>query len=594
MKRLARELPEPRQVRVDGCVIEPIVTLHERLHVIVLHVDDQEAERRQIARRHRNQRRAEAQQVQQAPGQQGARAAEGHERVVARVEPALDADLSDRVRLVPRGDFENSLGGPQRIETDRVSDPREPALGGVAIERDLTAEEPRRNAAEGQVRVGRRRLVPAPAIAHRAGIGARAARPDLERAVPRDPRDAAAAAPDGDDVDHRHLDRESAHGALGGELGRAAFDQAHVGTGTADVRREHALDARGGRDGARPERAGRGAAEHRRDRVACDLVRGDHAAIRLHHVERGGGSELVIELLLNRADVDGDARLHERVDQRRDRALVLTVFRQDLGRDRHVRRGMLALEHRAHAPLVLGIRVRVDEADADVRDPVPHEPPRDLDGHRLVERAHDAARDVESLRHLAHVMERHDPLRLHPEIGIAVALRDRLPRDLEDVTEPLRGDETESRELLVKQRVGCDGRAVRDGRHGSAAGEVEDLADPCRHADRRVVHGRRGLRRDDLAGRLVQRDDVGEGAPGVDADAERALHAGESLPGTSDGARPALLCVSQCLEHARSSGSTSCRPRRRRKSSSGPVRSSVTAIPCSASRTRSRSVATST
>src|SRR5205085_11031124 len=82
--------------------------------------------------------------------------AEGDERVIARVEAPLHADLADRVGLIPRRDLENPLRRPQRVEAEGPAETRQAALRGVAIERDLAAEQMRRDASQHEVRVGGR------------------------------------------------------------------------------------------------------------------------------------------------------------------------------------------------------------------------------------------------------------------------------------------------------------------------------------------------------------------------------------------------------------------------------------------------------
>src|SRR5262245_12410754 len=58
MKRLAGQSFETVQMRVHRGMVQPIVTLNERLDVVVLHVDDEQTERREIRGRGRDQRRS--------------------------------------------------------------------------------------------------------------------------------------------------------------------------------------------------------------------------------------------------------------------------------------------------------------------------------------------------------------------------------------------------------------------------------------------------------------------------------------------------------------------------------------------------------
>src|SRR5437667_252459 len=82
--------------------------------------------------------------------------------------------------------------------------------------------------------------------------------------------------------------------------------------------------------------------------------------------------------------------------------------------------GVLALEDGAHALLVLGVCVGVDEAHADGVDALVPEPARRRDGGRFVERAQDLAAKIQALGDLAHQVERNDALRLDPEVRVAV------------------------------------------------------------------------------------------------------------------------------------------------------------------------------
>jgi hypothetical protein len=260
--------------------------------------------------------------------------------------------------------------------------------------------------------------------------------------------------------------------------------------------------------------------------MAHHLAGRDHAAVGLHHLDGHSGPELGLEACADPLHVAGDATLGERVDQCRHRALVLPVFRPHLGGDRHVRLGMLPRENVPHALLVRRVGVAVEKADADRRDALPPAPAGHLDRRRLVELPQDLTLVAHALGNLAHPLNRHDPLRLHPEVGVPIALGHALPRDLENVPEPLGRHQPEAVEPLLEERVGGDRRPVRDRRHCSrrCAGEAEDLPDPLQHGERRVVGGGRRLGGEDLAGRLVHRDDVGERAAGVDPDPQAPSH----------------------------------------------------------------------
>src|SRR5713226_7730707 len=56
-------------------------------------------------------------------------------------------------------------------------------------------------------------------------------------------------------------------------------------------------------------------------------------------------------------------------------------------------------------------------------------------------------------------------IRLHPEIGISIALRHRLPRDLQDVPEARVDDQAERLDLALQQRVSGNLGDVRSAGH---------------------------------------------------------------------------------------------------------------------------------
>ena len=111
--------------------------------------------------------------------------------------------------------------------------------------------------AEHEMGVRDGRLDAAAAVADGAGQGARALRPDGERARVEDAGDRAAARADRDHVDHRQADRPAADAAVGGEARLAAGDQADVGGGAADVDADQVRVPAAGADIGRADRARR-------------------------------------------------------------------------------------------------------------------------------------------------------------------------------------------------------------------------------------------------------------------------------------------------------------------------------------------------
>ena len=113
-----------------------------------------------------------------------------------------------------------------------------PSRARATFSANATADERRRNAAEDQIGVGDGRLVAAVRIAHRAGLGAGAARPDFEMPLARDPGNRTAAGADGLDIDHRHAHRKAPDRAAVGDARLGVLDQAEIGRGAAGVERD--------------------------------------------------------------------------------------------------------------------------------------------------------------------------------------------------------------------------------------------------------------------------------------------------------------------------------------------------------------------
>ena len=370
------------------------------------------------------------------------------------------------------------------------------------------------------MRVGDRGPVTAVRVAHRARVGAGRPGADLEGALGRQPGDRAAARADGDHVDHRDLRRVLADAALGGQRRLTVDDDRDVGGGAAAVAGQHPVEAGRAGDQRGAQGAGGRAGQHRGDRLVDHLGGAQHAAVALHHVERHAGRELV-QPAADVADVGAHPGLHRGVDQRGHRALVLAVLAQHLAGDAHDGVGVLLAEDGEHPLLVRVVGVGVQEADADRADAGGAEEPGRRPRLRLVERADLGAGVVQPAAHGAHQVGRDDPWRLHPEVAVAVPVGHRLAGDLQHRLVALGGDEADPVQLALEQLVGGHRRPVADrgDRRPVHRHQVQDLPQSGEEALGRVGGRRRRLRRPHLAGLLVHGDDVGEGAPGVDADA---------------------------------------------------------------------------
>jgi hypothetical protein len=118
-----------------------------------------------------------------------------------------------------------------------------------------------------------------------------------------------------------------------------------------------------------------------------------------------------------------------------------------------------------------------------------------------------------------------DPVRLDPEVGVAITVRHRLAGDLQDELEALGGNKAEPADLAFKQLVGRDRRAVAHRHDGGRvrASQPEYLGQPGDEALRRVGWRRRRLSYGQLAGALVVGHHIGECPAGVDAYPDMAL-----------------------------------------------------------------------
>jgi hypothetical protein len=264
------------------------------------------------------------------------------------------------------------------------------------------------------------------------------------------------------------------------------------------------LDTEGRPPSARPR-------HHRRDRALGDDRRRHRAAIALHD-EQLAREAAAGELALQAGDVAVQDRLDRGIDRRRRAALVLAV----LGDDGVPRRDVVVRPQGAHdlrrPLLVRRVQVAVQEVDHHALGAEPEQGPRRGGHGGLVESDEDPAFRVDALVDL----EAQAPLDEGDEAALeAVRRRPRPAAELEDVAEALRRDQADARDLALEHGVGRRRRAVHDGIERSRLdlGRVERGEDP----EGLVVDGGRHLGEADLAGRVVDEDEVGEGAADVDA-----------------------------------------------------------------------------
>ena len=219
-------------------------------------------------------------------GVQRPRAAEGDEPEVARVVAALDRHDAQRGVHVLVGDVDDRLRGGHGVDAQPLGDRRHGPLGRLDVERQAPAElGPAREPAEHDVGVGDRRLRPAASVAGGPGIGARAARADLERAGEVQVGDRAAAGAHAVDVGAAGLELVVAELrlALDGDL--AVTAQRDVGRRPAHVEREDVRHAHAAREVRRAHRPAGRAGERDVDRPLLRGPSAHRAAVGAHDVQ---------------------------------------------------------------------------------------------------------------------------------------------------------------------------------------------------------------------------------------------------------------------------------------------------------------------
>ena len=218
---------------------------------------------------------------------QGARAAEGQEREVARIVTTLDRDEADRADHVIVDDRKDAARGRIDAHPERLGDTgSHRAASLLLVEREAAAEQERRKVPENEMGVGDGRLVAAAPIAGGPGRRPGALRADREHAACRDARDRAAAGPDGDEIDHGQPHRPAGDLSVHGQPRPAVVDESDVGRGAADVDADKVPEPGARAREACPDRSRRGSGEGRLDRRPAYRARARHPAARLHQEER--------------------------------------------------------------------------------------------------------------------------------------------------------------------------------------------------------------------------------------------------------------------------------------------------------------------
>ena len=387
----------------------------------------------------------------------------------------------------------------------------------AAAEQRLCAQPPQH-----QVGVGHGRLAASRSVARRARPGARRPRPDAQRAAGVDPADAAAAGAYRVDVQHRHADRQAAHLGVAGERDRTAMYHADVEAGAAHVRGDQVAGTRcrAGDGGAGHEAAGR-ARHHRLHRAAAGGARRHHAAARLHDEQRR--SDVVFaQPLFQSPQVVRDHRLHKGVHGTGAEALVLALLAHQLVRQAHRCIRQAFGEHPAHLTLMRRVDVAVQQTHRHRLDPLPAQ---QVDkGVKLlaVDRGLRAAVEAHAFAQLEAQRARHQ--RAGAAGAQVVQPRAVLALNLQHVAKAGGGNQRHARPGTLQHRVGSHRGAVNQqlDLFRVCVDSLDDCTDALNNPARRVVRRGHYLVERQPSAVGIERHQIGERAPGIDADPDHA------------------------------------------------------------------------
>jgi hypothetical protein len=229
IRRELSDVDERPHVRPDS--VAPLIARHE-------------AESREDAGRRWDEHRFDPELLGQRTRMQRPGPTEGNEGEAAGIVTALHGHDPKRPCHLRVDDVDHC----RRVER------AEGSLRGGAVEPDTTRQR-LRQPAEREVRVGHRRARPAPPVACRPRVGARALRSNLQRPALVEPRDGAPAGADGVNVHRRQANRTAPDVPFDRPLRLAVRDEADVSRGAAHVERDRVVEAGEAGDQARSDDA---------------------------------------------------------------------------------------------------------------------------------------------------------------------------------------------------------------------------------------------------------------------------------------------------------------------------------------------------
>ena len=459
---------------------------------------------------------------------QRAGAAEGDQREAPRIDAALHGQDADGVGHLFVHQVDDRRRRLLHAHAERTAQLLHRAVGRRGIEPHLAAEEEAGiQAAEHHVGVGDGDLLTALAVADRAWRRTGALRSDPQHAAGIDPGDRAAAGADRAQVDTGRRHRQAEVDLVAGGVGDLpVHHHGHVGAGAAHVEGDQVAAAGLLAEVAAADHAAGQAGQHGVRRQLLGRRRRHLSAVGLHDGE-GAAEAALAQAPLQLPDPARHARPQIGVQDRGAAAFVLAPQRRDGAGDRYGQVRKAAAQALGQAPLVRGVHVGEQQVDRQrsptvgrfgrLGEPLPD---RRRDPLQLVVgqlRKHRAV-GRHALAHADAVAPRHERHRLLPLQVVRVLLVD--PLDERHVLEAVRGQVEDAGAAPLQHGVDAE----RGAQH-----QQRQLLDRDPRSRERVEHrpaGRCRRRRHlgdaqpAVCGR-VDRDQVGEGAAGIDAHAIR-------------------------------------------------------------------------
>ncbi len=361
----------------------------------------------------------------------------------------------------------------------------------------------------------------------------------------------AAAGADRFDRDHGLAHRPAGELGIGGDLRRAAGDQADIGRGAAHVEAQDLVEPERGRDMGGGGDAGRRARQRHGERSPCGGFGRGHAAGRMHDMQARA-----LHLPLQPVEVAGGDRHDRGVEHGGRRALELAGLGIDLVRQRDERqRGRQRL---TDGPLMGRIGIGMEERDGDAFHAARLHLGHGLGDRGGVGRQHGRPGVIDPLSQPEAAFRRNLRRTARRQVE-AIEMLPAATADIEHVLEARGRHQGHRFDPVLDDGVGDQGRAVNEivDFLGGEAGGGEGGQDT---GDGIVALGR-DLDRAHLAGRGQQGHQIGEGAADVDADLPAAFrHLAKPFchPERSEGSHAVASGdeVLRCAQDDRSSAET--------------------------------------